>query len=445
MYRVALPIETKVRELNGKLWLASHLALRGYQVIIGELTNLKENLDRIKPHIYIGDSALYKKSREDLYRRLKKANVAVAVHDTEGGIIYSHEYYSNRLSNRILRYVDCFLAWGEETAKIFQETVNNKKVMLATVGNPAFDLLYKRHRSFFGEEQKKIIKRFKKFVLINTHFGFYNHYNREKYVNPKRDKFPGLYEFKKQLFNHFVDAIKTLSQANININFVIRPHPSENFFIYKDIFESTKNVFIEHEFSVHPWALAAKLIIHNGCTTGVESALLERPVISFRPITNEKWDVALPNFVSQQARNVVELQSYINTYCLSDDFISVKLTNNHNRVIEKTLSPHDGKSAERICDVFDRLKLSERKQIQLINRKKKAKVLKGFLGKVTLGKKRKSQKQQPDGYSKQKFSTISLEELNVALSKFQELNDEFRVAKIYELNQSNNIFWVQKL
>jgi surface carbohydrate biosynthesis protein len=440
--RIALPVETKVRELNGKLWLAAHLAGRGYRVALGELSCVKKNLPLLKPHIYIGDSAVHKKSRIELYSQLKQANIVVAVHDTEGGIIYSRDYYKGRLSLEVLKSVGCFLAWGEETADIFKEVWTDKGIVLAAVGNPVFDLLSTSYRQFYQKEKEILSRRFGKFVLINTHFGFYNHYNRELYVEPLREKFPGLFEFKKKLFLAFVEAIQKLCKANKKVNFVIRPHPSENFERYKEIFSDFPNVFVEHDLSVHPWALAASLVLHNGCTTGVEAALLGRPVVSYRPVTDADWDVYLPNFVSQQADNVNELQNSIDRYCTSEADIGVELDAKQKDVLERILYFQDGRSAERICDTFELLQLSDDIRIDKLQQKSLFIQLKRLLQDCRRSLMFCRSSEPDNGYAEQKFSRISLEELTVLLELFKNINPELANVTITEVGDIENLFWV---
>lgn len=442
--RIALPVETKVRELNGKLWLAAHLAERGYRVALGELSCVKKELPLLKPHIYIGDSAVHKKSRIELYSKLKQANTVVAVHDTEGGIIYSHDYYKGRLSPEVLKSVGCFLAWGDETADILKEVWADKELVLAAVGNPVFDLLSTDYRLFYQKEKKILSKRFGKFVLINTHFGFYNHYDPELYVEPLRGKFPGLFKFKKKLFFAFVEAIQKLSEVNKEINFVIRPHPSENFKRYKEIFRDSGNVFVEHDLSVHPWALAASLVLHNGCTTGVEAALLGRPVVSYRPVTNTDWDVYLPNFVSQQADNVNELQNYIDRYCTPETDVGVELDTTQKDILERILHHQDGRSAERICDTFELLQLSDDIRIDKFQQKSLITQLKRLLHDCRRNFMFCRPPKPDNGYAEQKFSRISLEELTALLDLFKNINPELVNVNIAEVKDIENLFWVSK-
>lgn len=54
---IALPIETKARELDGKLWLAKNLIARGYKVALGKCSEIMGNLDIICPDVVFAVSA----------------------------------------------------------------------------------------------------------------------------------------------------------------------------------------------------------------------------------------------------------------------------------------------------------------------------------------------------------------------------------------------------
>ena len=68
MRTAAIPVETKVRELDGKLWLALNLVERGFRVAVGRLAALNSGLDLLKPDIYLGKSAVFRERREALFR-----------------------------------------------------------------------------------------------------------------------------------------------------------------------------------------------------------------------------------------------------------------------------------------------------------------------------------------------------------------------------------------
>jgi hypothetical protein len=68
---------------------------------------------------------------------------------------------------------------------------------------------------------------------------------------------------------------------------------------------------VRHEGDVLPWIRGAKAVIHNSCTTGIESALIGTPVISYRPIVNKEYDHELPNTVSKEVFDYEDLYKTI--------------------------------------------------------------------------------------------------------------------------------------
>jgi hypothetical protein len=57
-------------------------------------------------------------------------------------------------------------------------------------------------------------------------------------------------------------------------------------------------VEVIHEGCAAPWLLAADALIHNSCTTGIESALLGRPTFAYMPLRDTAVECSLPNQVS---------------------------------------------------------------------------------------------------------------------------------------------------
>jgi surface carbohydrate biosynthesis protein len=82
MSTVAIPIETKVRELDGKLWLGLHLLARDHSVVLGPAGEVKASLHRTAPDMYIskdlGDGNV------DFFDALRAAGCRVCGLPTEG-------------------------------------------------------------------------------------------------------------------------------------------------------------------------------------------------------------------------------------------------------------------------------------------------------------------------------------------------------------------------
>jgi hypothetical protein len=100
------------------------------------------------------------------------------------------------------------------------------------------------------------------------------------------------------LFEAFRAALPALSRAFPGRAIVVRPHPAENAETWRTAAAHLPNVEVRYEGHVVPWLLAAGVVLHNGCTTGIEANLLGTPVLTYRPWRDEDLDLALPNDLS---------------------------------------------------------------------------------------------------------------------------------------------------
>jgi hypothetical protein len=95
--------------------------------------------------------------------------------------------------------------------------------------------------------------------------------------------------------------VPALARACPDHTIVVRPHPSERQQTWRDATAGCPNVRVVYEGSAVPWLIACEVVIHNGCTTAVESYLLDEPAIAYQPTTSESFDLRLPNLLSHRA------------------------------------------------------------------------------------------------------------------------------------------------
>ena len=154
-------------------------------------------------------------------------------------------------------------------------------------------------------------------MLVNTNFGLVNHfYSDLGYLKKAAEsKVPGAahpYDegkgrHKLSLFNYFQEMLPSLCAAVSNLTVVLRPHPSENQAVWKGIAERCPNLRVINEGSITPWLMAAKAVVANGCTSLVESAVLDTPAVAYQPVTSEEFDDDWPNALSHRVFSVDEL------------------------------------------------------------------------------------------------------------------------------------------
>jgi surface carbohydrate biosynthesis protein len=347
---VAIPIETKVREFDGKLWLSSNLVKNGYGVILGPSDEVKSTLDITEPDIYIskdiGDSNI------DLFKSLQESGVTVCGLDTEGGVYQSKDTYSKD-KRKFLNHMDAFFAWGSCPAKAIGEHYKCNNNIFVT-GNPRFDLLKPHLRKIYEEEATTLKDEYGRYILYNTNFTIANPFSQQQV--DKHEEIVGSISqsersYKSQIFYLFIESIFSLQEEQPDITYIIRPHPSEDNTTYEEIFSEYDNIFIEDSGDVRSWISGAEVVIHHDCTTGIESALMGTPVASYQPLSNEAYDIDLPQFVSQEINNRESLAEYVNNSIKNKK--RYEMTPDQKNRLKKYFHNIDESAAESICRIID--------------------------------------------------------------------------------------------
>jgi hypothetical protein len=92
---------------------------------------------------------------------------------------------------------------------------------------------------------------------------------------------------------------------------VVRPHPTENPQVYHDIAAGCARVKVTNEGNVIPWLMAARALVHNSCTTGVEAYIMQVPAVTFMASRDEYYDMGyyrLPNTLSHRCFDFEQLR-----------------------------------------------------------------------------------------------------------------------------------------
>jgi surface carbohydrate biosynthesis protein len=317
-----IPVETKARELDAKTYLACAAAEAGFRVLLGEQNALLRRLSRLPRGFYLDKSIAPLKVPS--FERLKKLGFRVGAW-CEEGLVYRNRdaYLHERVAPQAFDEIEAFFAWGGEHAADIRGVVHDVPERVFETGNPRLDLLRPGLREFYRLDAEALRARFGDFILINTNFGRYNHYfGRDKVLDILKTRglvrhakdeafFRGWIDFLGQVFHSFEDMLPRLAEAFPTRTIVLRPHPSENHDTWRKIAAGIPNVQVIYEGGVVPWLMASALSIHNGCTTGIEGALMDRPVIAYRKARSEIYDSFLPHRLSVNVDSFEELAGAI--------------------------------------------------------------------------------------------------------------------------------------
>ena len=273
-----LLVENKGRELASRLLIAKALAEMGIPSVVGQQKALNPALPGIEPSVVL-HKGLNRIAANAM--RNAPAHTHVALDEEAMGVAtFAHASIDHDHEAPVREvYTGAFAA---DYAARYGTVVKT--------GNPRADLCGMSH--LWLKEAQRIRKRHGKFVLVDTNIGSINSnwgpiadyariIRRVGWVAPATE-----------ITEHFVDdaialdRIVRLVEALLPVaRVIVRPHPAERADLWPHLFGDA--VQVEPGGWHLPWLAAAQAVVHTGCTTGYEAALMGRPAVALlrdRPI-----------------------------------------------------------------------------------------------------------------------------------------------------------------
>jgi surface carbohydrate biosynthesis protein len=319
--QLIIPCETQAREFDAKLLLACFAAERGHRVITGSKKEINIRIASMPRSIYLSKSLTIRNLF--LYELLERLGHRVIGGDEEGLVWPSPRYYlHSKVAAATFEKCRALVAWGERNAEIWRQFAPDFAGRIYVAGNARIDLLRPELRGLFEADRVAISERHAPYVLINTNFSRLNHYLPGQSRHAKKieqaagqsstaapsgeDMDLALAEHKRVLFEHFREMLPTIAGQCPNHTVVLRPHPSEKKETWEEITRDCANVRVVYQGNVVPWILGCELLVHNGCTTGLEAYLLGKPALAYQPVRSD-YDLDLPNELSFRAFDLTTL------------------------------------------------------------------------------------------------------------------------------------------
>jgi surface carbohydrate biosynthesis protein len=365
-------------------------------------------------------------------------------------------FFSRRISPTGIKHVSHLFAWGQDNADLWRQYPSlSPETPIHITGNPRGDMLRPEMRDFYAKEIKELRKAYGDFILINTNVNhvnaFYPHQNlflpvKRPGEEPRfgkaargmsREFAEGLRTHKQAVFNDFKELIPSLAKAFPDRTLVVRPHPTENHEVYSKIAASCERVRVTNEGNVVPWLIAAKVLVHNGCTTGVEAYAMGVPAISYRKSVNEYYDngfYRLPNLLSYQCFNFEELRLTLEKIFAGELGAADGAERQSN--IDRYLAAQDGSLAcERIVDVLEKMMQgrSELPKRELLDRIEGWSVANGRRLVTGLLSYLPNTHNRPE-FQRHRFPGISLDALNEKIERIQQILGENTKLKVEQLS-----------
>ena len=318
--RICLVVDNPLRDLEGIVLVAWHLARQGATVYLVPMYDQGTAVLGVEPDVVVVNYA--RTTNRELLRVYHEAGILVSVLDTEGGIVDSLEEYATSVKrNGTAPYIDQMLMWGPVQYDAFATHSGLPKERLVLTGCPRMDLCSRPWRDTLPRPTGVS----ERFVLVNTNFSLVNPMfsaSLERELSTTLDAgFSGwnsayierLASETRDGMERMIAAIRELATALPDLSLVIRPHPFENVDTYRQALAGLSNVQVRLEGAVMAWINASQAMLHLNCGSAVEAALLGKPAINLDWLNTDALvhNAPFPREISHLTNSMSELKAML--------------------------------------------------------------------------------------------------------------------------------------
>jgi surface carbohydrate biosynthesis protein len=308
-----LEIEVLNREFQSKLLIAMESASRGMNVYMGRLKQYIMR-DFFTQGIILDKSITPAPHRLKEMEYCKKKNFIYTSLDEEVGLVNKDNYYlRQRFSNQSLKLADKVFCWGEWDYTNLKKKFNKYKKKFVLSGNPRLDY-WRKDFDFFYKKRKL---KYNNYILFSLNFAHFlnskSEFNKHlkflvdtKYVNRglSINKAKISRKRNQQIYKKFSKLITELSKKT-DLEIIVRPHPTDPIKNY-DFLKKYKNVSVIKNGNISEWIHYAKVVVHSGCTGGLEAAIRDIPTVSYCPPLISPHGHEFANAFSKKTKNLSE-------------------------------------------------------------------------------------------------------------------------------------------
>jgi surface carbohydrate biosynthesis protein len=280
---VALLVENAHREMESRILIGLRLREKGIGVVIGQQWGIWSRLRDIPSSVLMFKGLNAPQVRAMAVAR-DASHTVVAIDEESFGLspeAAAAEISPGCCADRV------YIASEHQTDAVGAALSSDTEVR--AVGNPRADLLLTP--ALYQAESDAIREELGDFVLVNTNTSA---------VNPRMGT---ILDYVASLDSVGFDLVADgayvrdhLAQDRANIRLVrrfidaapegqkivVRPHPGERAETWQKLYQGAPNVHVRAGGNLLPWLHAARMVVHTGCTTGLEAHLMGKPSVALQ-------------------------------------------------------------------------------------------------------------------------------------------------------------------
>ena len=436
-----IPLEVYTREIKSHLLLATIAVSRGYEVLIASPSDLwmYKRLNLLSKGSCLIKNMNIPSNSEYQYNIFLQDGFDLYCQEQEPSTIHSSfEDFAKTMkinSNQPLPFKAVF-CWGERDTKGYKNIFSSKSSIFYNTGSPRSDLWTNKYLPL---RESNYIKNFTPYILFVLNFGILmgeKHWTLHvknlfqlELIKKDEDLLNFINNFKEEnsIGYETILAIKNISIKFPNLNIVLRPHPSSNVEYWKTLFFNNKNIIISsNEDSLSSWISNSLLVVHNGCTSAIETIIQNIPLISHG--SNRAFSKAnIPNSLGKRTKTLTELEIAIDGI-INNNNKNINQLESKN-ILSNLISSEMSNSSNLILDIISSKSVANLEFKFSYFGIIKMQIVKNL--KVILDKFRRL------------FGNNELKDVNYEINKFEVINDINIISEILNTN-SPNIKFISK-
>ena len=323
---IYLHCEITIRELDSKLLLAVKAAARGHNVVICEINEFMRGLKSksIRPGIFHTKSLTPSDDKISIHQTVIDNDFVITSIDEEGGIVDpGYERFAKiRYSEHTLNQSSAAYGWGPEDVNTLKKFYPKFTSKIHMTGSPRADLWSPIFSDYWGIPPNAPKK---PYLLISSNINWANNIKPlHETLNTQRNL--GYHKRDPEMFRKriksmsddylkldaYIEAIKHLAKNKKGYDIVLRPHPVENLEAWKIYLHGIPNVHVIRDGSITPWINNAFAVMHNSCTTAIETTFIGKPLVTYVPFKMvHDWEI--PNKLGYKVESLDELSNTLNS------------------------------------------------------------------------------------------------------------------------------------
>jgi surface carbohydrate biosynthesis protein len=306
-----LLVEESFREMASRQFIAADCLSKNLQVVIAQQWWFAENLGKLPRGL-----VLFKGNNHTQASMMRAAkdhgHLITSIEEEAFGVSYEVEL-ATMFSREAMEVADTVFVQGTKHRDFLAKRFPEMRDRIAVTGNPRSDVIASGTGLASKEKAARLRQEFGDFVLVNTNCGAINPFDIDTYSHFNRcanvgvldpadpndlERFESLLAWEHSNLREINRFLRGFAESHPDIPVIVRPHPSERMERWSDACEGLASVRVENDKDHVAWMLAARVMLHTGCTTGLEGALLGTPVVGICPDDHVWHDGFISNVVS---------------------------------------------------------------------------------------------------------------------------------------------------